>query len=140
MILQRVIRLVGVANIAMAVVGLYIIWKFAQSGRFESVMRSNPLAFPVMVTMCVSFLIALIAIGILLVRTTRGSVHLALSIYAAEIVYFAITGGIPGTFSAFAVGNAGLYPQLVTGFPLWAGALVWWCNRSVRRHVTNVGR
>ncbi|MGE5113967.1 MAG: hypothetical protein ACM3JB_24155 [Acidobacteriaceae bacterium] len=79
-----------------------------------------------------ALLVSLVVSGILLLRRSEKALRLVLWLYALEIAYFVVTALTP-TGGAFAVGNVGLFPQLISAFPIWGFVLLWWASRQSPR-------
>ncbi len=125
---QVLLKAVGVLNVAMALAGAALV--AFDLTTHSSLWQKHPIAFPGMLLSSSALLCALIVSGILLIRGSDKAPHFGMSLYAAEMVYFILAALFPATGGAFAVANVGLFPQLVTAFPIWALMMVWWFSRK----------
>lgn len=126
-------RIFASGNILVVLIGLLFLLPTAWSVGFGAV-ENEPAnshfatSFWTMVVINLCFLALLVVGGIQLFRLTSSSVTICNVVFAGEIVYFLIIGlmwsALPRPISmgvaaaATGVGNMGLSPQLISGYPL----------------------
>ncbi len=122
------IRSIGVLNVTMGLAGLALTAWDLTTGHMQ-LLQTYPVVFPALLLSCFALLGSLLVSGILMLRYSKGRFRWVLWLYALEIIYFIVTASMP-TGGAFAVGNVGLFPQLINGFPIWGFIAVWWACRQ----------
>ena len=127
-------RAFALGNFLVVVIGLLFLLPTAWSVRFgavENVPTNSHFAswFWAMVFINLCFLAMLAVAGIHLFRLRSSGVTMSNAVFAGEIVYFVVTGflwfALPrpismGVAAATGVGNMGLSPQVISGYPLVA--------------------
>ena len=137
---SRVLRIIGMANIILGVFGLCLLtWTLLEFMR----RKPHPAGLPyfitsyyVMTTMSIACLLLLVLAGFWLKGLQRKGYILSFLVFSGEIVYFLVIGALSVALSgnqsqlgnaidrsisgAYGIGNIGLAPQLITGYPLIA--------------------
>lgn len=122
----------GVLSIAMGVGGIGLTTYDLTTSKHASLLDKYPVAFPTMLLCSLVLLVSLVVTGVLLLRRSEKALHLVLWLYVLEVAYFIVTALTP-TGGAFAVGNVGLIPQLISAFPIWGFVVLWWASRQSPR-------
>lgn len=113
-------KFVGVANLIFCGMGIALsILEVLHKSLLPTNTQGHGVATYVMFACSLTLIGALGFTGIaLLVDATRWK--WALTVCCSEIVYFVASTSFGDTGAAFAVGNIGLYPQLITAYPIFA--------------------
>ena len=126
-------RVFAISNILLVLIGLLFMLPTTWSvrvGAVENVPPNSHFAawFWAMVFINLCFLALLLVAASHLLRLRPSGVTLCNAVFAAEIIYFLVTGFLwflprsvsMGVAAATGVGNMGISPQLISGYPLLA--------------------
>jgi hypothetical protein len=150
---SRVVWIIGIANVILGTVGLCLLaWTLLEFMRRKPHPPGLPYFIPsfyAMTTMSIAYLLLLVLAGFWLKSLQRKGYILSLVVYSAEIAYFLAIGSLGVALSgnasqmrnaidssisgAYGIGNIGLAPQLVTGYPLIALFAVIVAARKLRK-------
>lgn len=134
--LPKILKLFGMANLAFGAIGIIGIVVGALSiFTVQARMPASPPyvreMFVVMSAVNLAFLVTLVIAGIGLLRLQTGAVTICNFIFVAEVLYFCGVGLLWGPTgmqrplalsigAATGIGNLGIAPQILTGYPLIA--------------------
>jgi hypothetical protein len=130
--------MMGVVSIAMGLggIGLILTTVYLATRKdallLQIILQEHPVAFPTMLLCSLVLLVSLIASGILLFKRSERALRFVLWLYALEIAYCAVTSLKGGVYAA---GNIGLFPQIVSAFPIWGFIVLWWASKQSMRLV-----
>ena len=140
---SRVVRIIGIANIILGTLGLCLLaWTLLEFMRRKPHPAGLPYFIPsyyAMTTMNIAYLLLLVLAGFWLIGLQRKGYILSLFVFSAEIAYFLVIGALSVALSdrsisgAYGIGNMGLAPQLITGYPLIALFAVIVAVRKLRK-------
>jgi hypothetical protein len=137
---SKIVRIIGIANIIVGTLGLcFLAWTLLEFIHRKPHPAGLPYFIPAyyaMTTMSIGYLLLLVLAGFWLKSLHRKGYILSLVVYSAEIAYFLAIGALGAALSgnasqmsnaidssvsgAYGIGNIGLAPQLITGYPLIA--------------------
>jgi hypothetical protein len=146
-----IVAVFGVANFLFAVRGGSFVYETVRNYHRATTRLSNPVpvthnfvvVFFTMTSINVVFLALLICAGVLLLRFRRSGITFCISVFAGELIYFLGEGPVGPIDSQWSqalagaqgVGNMGLAPQIVTGYPLIGLIILILVRRSLRGEV-----
>ncbi len=144
-----IVTVFAVANFLFAVRGGWLVYESIHNYYRATTRSSNPVAathsftvtFFTLTWINVIFLCLLICATALLLRFRLSGITFCITVFAAEIGYYLITtplsmSGIPwfkDLGEAEVIGNMGLAPQILTGYPLIGLIVLILVRRNVRR-------
>jgi hypothetical protein len=146
-----IVAVFGVANFLFAVRGGWFVYETVRNYHRATTRLSNPVSvthsfvvtFLAMTSINVAFLVLLICAGVLLLRFRRSGITFCIAVFAAEISYWLIEGELGMTDVSWfqdigglgGLGNMGLAPQILTGYPLIGLIILMLVRRSLRGEV-----
>jgi hypothetical protein len=144
-----IVTVFGIANFLFAVWGGRFAYETVHNYYRATTRSSNPVVvthsfavtFFTLTWINVIFLCLLICAGVFLLRFRLNGITFCMTVFAAEIGYFILTGPLSmsglswfkDVGGAEGVGNMGLGPQILTGYPLIGLIILFLVRRNLRR-------
>lgn len=141
-----IVTIFGVANFLFAVAGGWYLGETVRNYFRATTRASNSIVethgftvtFFIMTSINLIFLCLLICAGVLLLRFRLSGITFCIVVFAAEICYLLHPFFIGGTswfkdVGAEGMGNVGLVPQILTGYPVVGLIILFLVRRNLRR-------